>query len=145
MKMKKFKQLIPLISLMVLLSVGGTAQGAKVNMKEIPFSAIEGVQVGNAQDDKAKTGVTVLCFPAGAKTGVDISGGGPASRETPVLDPTKEAVWKKMVLVLIQALRGCHWLCSRIFMICLMAVLRFVRIVPWDIPPASVRFVKMSR
>ncbi len=90
MKMKKFKQLIPLISLMVLLSVGGTAQGAKVNMKEIPFSAIEGVQVGNAQDDKAKTGVTVLCFPAGAKTGVDISGGGPASRETPVLDPTKE-------------------------------------------------------
>lgn len=59
-------------------------------MKEIPFAEIEGVQVGNAQNDKAKTGVTVLCFPAGAKTGVDISGGGPASRETPVLDPTRE-------------------------------------------------------
>ncbi|BAL82792.1 putative peptidase [Selenomonas ruminantium subsp. lactilytica TAM6421] len=59
-------------------------------MQEIPFSEIEGVQVGNAQNDTAKTGVTVLFFPAGAKTGVDISGGGPASRETPVLDPTRE-------------------------------------------------------
>jgi len=29
MKMKKFKQFIPLISLMVLLSVGGTAQGGE--------------------------------------------------------------------------------------------------------------------
>lgn len=60
--------------------------------KMIPFSAMEGVRVGNAQDNAAKTGVTVLCFPAGAKTGVDISGGGPASRETPVLDPTKENI-----------------------------------------------------
>ena len=62
------------------------------DVREIPFSSIEGVRIGNAQDDVAKTGVTVLCFPAGAKTGVDISGGGPASRETPVLDPTKENI-----------------------------------------------------
>ncbi len=61
-------------------------------LREIPFSAIEGVTVGNAQDDEAKTGVTVFCFRDGAKTGVDISGGGPASRETPVLDPTKEDI-----------------------------------------------------
>lgn len=27
-------------------------------MQEIPFSEIEGVQVGNAQNDTAKTGVT---------------------------------------------------------------------------------------
>lgn len=61
-------------------------------VREISFSSIEGVRIGNAQDDAAKTGVTVLCFPAGAKAGVDISGGGPASRETPVLDPTKENI-----------------------------------------------------
>ena len=61
-------------------------------LREIPFSSIEGVSVGNAQDDEAKTGVTVFCFRDGAKTGVDISGGGPASRETPVLDPTKEDI-----------------------------------------------------
>jgi len=61
-------------------------------VREISFSSIEGVRVGNAQDDQAKTGVTVLCFPEGALTGVDISGGGPASRETPVLDPTRENI-----------------------------------------------------
>ena len=61
-------------------------------VKPIPFSSLEDVRIGNAQDDKAKTGVTVICFPKGAKTGVDISGGGPASRETPVLDPIKENI-----------------------------------------------------
>ena len=78
----------------------GMAEAAKAEantersamLREIPFSSIEGVSVGNAQDDEAKTGVTVFCFRDGAKTGVDISGGGPASRETPVLDPTKEDI-----------------------------------------------------
>ena len=65
---------------------------AAVQRQEIPFSALDGVRVGNAQDDAGLTGVTVLCFPDGAKTGVDIRGGGPASRETPVLDPTKEDI-----------------------------------------------------
>lgn len=55
----------------------------------IPFSRMHGVQVGNAQDNIAKTGVTVLYFPGTAMGGVDISGGGPASRETPVLDPDR--------------------------------------------------------
>ncbi len=71
---------------------GARAMGEERLGQEIPFSVLEGVRIGNAQDDAAKTGVTVLCFPAGAKTGVDISGGGPASRETPVLDPTKENI-----------------------------------------------------
>ncbi|MBP5200252.1 MAG: P1 family peptidase [Schwartzia sp.] len=61
-------------------------------VREIPFASIGGVTVGNVQDDEAKTGVTVFCFRDGAKTGVDIGGGGPASRETPVLDPTKEDI-----------------------------------------------------
>ena len=60
--------------------------------REIPFSSMDGVCVGNAQNDEGKTGVTVFCFKDGAKTGVDISGGGPASRETPALDPTKENI-----------------------------------------------------
>lgn len=55
-------------------------------MKEIDFSSIEGILVGNAQNDKAKTGVTVFVFPDSAAGAVDVSGGGPASRETPVLD-----------------------------------------------------------
>ncbi len=93
MKIRRIiRSAIGLVGMAAFLSMGGTAQADDSIVKEIPFSAIEGVQVGNAQNDKGKTGVTVLCFRNGAKTGVDISGGGPASRETPVLDPTKEDI-----------------------------------------------------
>lgn len=56
-------------------------------VKEIPVTEIEGLRIGNAQDREAKTGVTVLLFDHGAKVGADISGGGPASRETPLTMP----------------------------------------------------------
>lgn len=57
-------------------------------MQEISLNEFDDVYFGNAQDDMAKTGVTVAIFPKGALVGVDISGGGPASRETPVLYTT---------------------------------------------------------
>ena len=53
-------------------------------LKEISITEIEGLRIGNAQDLNAMTGVTVLRFDEGAKAGCDISGGGPASRETPL-------------------------------------------------------------
>ena len=56
-------------------------------LKEISITEIEGLRIGNAQDLNAKTGVTVLRFDEGAKAGCDISGGGPASRETPLTSP----------------------------------------------------------
>ena len=56
-------------------------------IKEIQLQDIQGVNIGHAEDREAKTGVTVLIFPQGALAGVDISGGGPASRETPVISP----------------------------------------------------------
>lgn len=56
-------------------------------MTRISLTEIEGVRIGNAQDKEAKTGVTVLLFENGARVGVDISGGGPASRETPLTSP----------------------------------------------------------
>lgn len=56
-------------------------------VREISITEIEGVRIGNAQNADAKTGVTVLLFAQGAKVGVDISGGGPASRETPLASP----------------------------------------------------------
>lgn len=90
---KFFSRVFKLPVALMLMTCGPAAQAASSGAaREIPFSSIEGVRVGNAQDFGAKTGVTVLCFPAGALTGVDISGGGPASRETPVLDPTKENI-----------------------------------------------------
>lgn len=98
MRIKKmFHRAVGVIGLCSLLALGGTAQAApdasaEPLVREIPFASIGGVTVGNVQDDEAKTGVTVFCFRDGAKTGVDIGGGGPASRETPVLDPTKEDI-----------------------------------------------------
>ena len=56
-------------------------------IKEIQLQDIPGVNIGHAEDLEAKTGVTVVVFPQGARAGVDISGGGPASRETPVISP----------------------------------------------------------
>ena len=90
---RMFKNTGRMLSMMVMLSActsAGVADAASPVIREIPFKSLEGVCVGNAQSDQGKTGVTVLCFPEGARTGVDISGGGPASRETPVLDPTRE-------------------------------------------------------
>ena len=56
--------------------------------ERIEVTDIDGLRVGNAQNDDAKTGVTVLLFENGARVGVDISGGGPAGRETHLADPT---------------------------------------------------------
>ena len=55
-------------------------------VKRIPFSDLKGISVGNAQDNEAKTGVTVFYFPDTACAAVRVLGGGPASRETPLLD-----------------------------------------------------------
>lgn len=56
-------------------------------LKEISIKEIDGLRIGNAMNTEAKTGVTVLIFDKGAKVGVDISGGGPAARETHLADP----------------------------------------------------------
>jgi len=56
-------------------------------MKEISIKEMKGLSVGHAQIEDAKTGVTVIYFPDGAAVGCDISGGGPASRETPLTSP----------------------------------------------------------
>lgn len=55
-------------------------------LKEISITDIAGVSIGHAQNEEAKTGVSVLYFPNGAQTGCDISGGGPASREIHLTD-----------------------------------------------------------
>lgn len=57
-------------------------------MERIRWNEIEFVKVGNATDTIGKTGLTVLRFPKGACGGLHISGGGPAARESGVLDPT---------------------------------------------------------
>lgn len=56
-------------------------------MKEIKVTDIEGIKIGNAQDEGGGTGCTAIICEEGAWAGVDVRGGGPASRETELLKP----------------------------------------------------------
>ena len=56
-------------------------------MKEILFSSIEGIRIGNAENLEGPTGCTVVICPGGAVAGVDVRGGAPGTRETDLLNP----------------------------------------------------------
>jgi L-aminopeptidase/D-esterase-like protein len=47
---------------------------------------VPGIRVGQAQDEKVRTGVTVILPDAPAIAAVDVRGGGPGTRETDALD-----------------------------------------------------------
>jgi len=73
----------------VILLSGIPARGQNTEVQKIPFSSIQGVSVGNAQDPAAGTGVTVFRFTVPGVAAVDVFGGGPASRETEVISPQR--------------------------------------------------------
>ena len=52
---------------------------------------VSGLSVGNAQDERARTGVTVVCCDQPATAAVDVRGGAPGTRETDALDPSSLA------------------------------------------------------
>lgn len=56
-------------------------------IEEINITDIENINIGHAQDDVNATGCTVVICEKGAPTGLDVRGGGPASRETQLLNP----------------------------------------------------------
>lgn len=56
-------------------------------MKEINIYDIENIKIGSAENKEAATGVTVIICEKGAPTGLDVRGGGPASRESELLKP----------------------------------------------------------
>ena len=55
--------------------------------KEISLHDIKGVKIGHAQSEPHATGCTVILPDKKAVCGVDVRGGGPASRETQLLNP----------------------------------------------------------
>lgn len=55
--------------------------------KEISITDIKNIKIGHAQDEEHATGCTVLVCDKKAVCGVDVRGGGPASRETQLLNP----------------------------------------------------------
>jgi L-aminopeptidase/D-esterase-like protein len=56
-------------------------------MKEISIKEIEGFAIGQAENREGGTGVTVVICKEGAPGGLDVRGGGPASRESTLLNP----------------------------------------------------------
>ena len=60
-------------------------------MKQIPITDIAGIRIGQVEDVEAATGATVIICPEGMAAGVDVRGGGPASRDTRTLDPLAAA------------------------------------------------------
>ncbi len=60
-------------------------------MQEIGICEVGGFRIGHAHDEQAATGCTVILCDECAPAGVDIRGGGPASRETPLLNPVAMA------------------------------------------------------
>ena len=60
-------------------------------MKEISIHEIGPVRIGQVENAEAGTGCTVFLSDEGMHAGLDVRGGGPASRETPLLSPLTAA------------------------------------------------------
>lgn len=56
-------------------------------MKEININEIENYSIGNAQNTEGGTGCTVIIADKPASAGISVQGGGPASRDTELLNP----------------------------------------------------------
>lgn len=58
---------------------------------EIPITEIKPVRIGQTENAQAGTGCTVLIAEHGMAAGLDVRGGGPASRESQLLNPLTAA------------------------------------------------------
>lgn len=60
-------------------------------MQTISLADIPGIRIGQVEDAEGGTGATVIVAPDGMAAGVDVRGGGPASRDSRILDPLAAA------------------------------------------------------
>ena len=92
--MKQVRRVLASLTAVLLLSSTLTVSMAAGNEQAVPvdFSDIPGILVGNWTDTEHGTGCTVIVVddPAGGVTGVDVRGGSPGTRETDLLNPSKE-------------------------------------------------------
>lgn len=68
-------------------------------LKEIGIMEVGGFRVGHAQDVQAATGCTVILCDRMSPAGLDVRGGGPASRESQILNPVAAAEGINAVLL----------------------------------------------
>lgn len=67
------------------------AVSAEVVEREIPITDIQPLRIGQVENAEAATGCTVLICEEGMCAGLDVRGGGPASRESQLLNPLMAA------------------------------------------------------
>ena len=67
------------------------ADAATVDAEEISINDIGSVAIGQTENAEAGTGCTVFISKDGMAAGLDVRGGGPASRESELLDPLAAA------------------------------------------------------
>ena len=60
-------------------------------MHEIPVTEVGLIFIGQTENAEAATGCTVFIAPQGMAAGLDVRGGGPASRESQLLNPLMAA------------------------------------------------------
>lgn len=60
-------------------------------MKEIQITDIENIKIGQVENVEAGTGCTVFICKEGMRAGLDVRGGGPASRDSQLLNPLMAA------------------------------------------------------
>ncbi len=85
-----FGKVFALIMAVLMLTAGtGLAEG--VLQMEIPITEIKPLRIGQTENAEAGTGCTVLIAENGMAAGLDVRGGGPASRESQLLNPLMAA------------------------------------------------------
>ena len=60
-------------------------------MREISVTDVGSICIGQTENAEAATGCTVFIAPEGMRAGLDVRGGGPASRESQLLNPLMAA------------------------------------------------------
>jgi len=75
----------------LIISVCNAAAEEGSLMTEIPVTEIENIRIGQVENAEAATGCTVFICPEGMRAGLDVRGGGPAARESQLLNPLMSA------------------------------------------------------
>ena len=77
--------------IVLILSVTTIAEEGSAQMVELSVTDIQSIRIGQAENSDAATGCTVFICEKGMRAGLDVRGGGPASRESQLLNPLMAA------------------------------------------------------
>ena len=80
-----------ILEVFVMIAAFSKTTFAEAGEKEIPVTDIKSIRIGQVENREAATGCTVLISEDGMRAGLDVRGGGPASRESQLLNPLMAA------------------------------------------------------